>query len=80
MNIHVGNLSPDTTEEELRELFSKYGVVKSVNIIKYPSSLSKGYGFIDMPVIPEANDAMLKLKDTELRGKNIRLGKARTRN
>lgn len=80
MNIHIGNLSPDTTEEELKELFSKFGKVKSVNIMKYPSSLSKGYGFIDMPAVIEANDAILKLKDMDLKGKNITISRAKSRN
>jgi RNA recognition motif-containing protein len=80
MNIHIGNLSPDTTEEELRELFSRFGKVKSVSIIKYPSNLSKGYGFIDMPAVIEANDAILKLKDIDLKGKNISISRAKSRN
>ncbi len=80
MNIHIGNLSPDTTEEELLELFSRYGKVKSVNIIKYPSSLSKGYGFIDMPANLEAKEAIQNLKTTDVKGKIISVGEARSRN
>lgn len=80
MNIHVGNLSPDTTEEDLMKLFSQFGKVKSVRIIKYPSSLSKGYGFIDMPASTEAQDAIKKLKARDLDGKIISVGEARSRN
>ena len=80
MNIHVGNLSPDTTEEDLLKLFSKFGKVKSINIIKYPSNLSKGYGFIDMPVFAEAQSAILKMKNADLKGKVIAVSKARSNN
>ena len=80
MNIHVGNLSPDITEEELKELFSQFGKVKSVKIVKYPSSLSKGYGFIDMPAATEAEIAIKNLKTKDLKGKIISVGEARSRN
>jgi RNA recognition motif-containing protein len=80
MNIHVGNLPPDTTEEDLMKLFSRFGKVKSVKIIKYPSSLSKGYGFIDMPAPPEAEEAIINLKAKDFRGKIISVGEARSRN
>lgn len=80
MNIHVGNLSPDTTEEDLMKLFSQFGKVISINIMKYPSSLSKGYGFIDMPATSEAKEAIQKLKAKDVKGKNISVGEARSRN
>lgn len=80
MNIHVGNLSPDTTEDDLRNLFSQFGKVKSVNIIKYPNNLSKGYGFIDMPASVEAQEAIQKLKAVDVKGKSILVSEARSRN
>ena len=80
MNIHVGNLSPDTTEEDLKKLFSRFGVVKSVKIVKYPSSLSKGYGFIDMPANTQAKEAIQNLKTTDVKGKIISVGEARSKN
>ncbi|OGU28528.1 MAG: hypothetical protein A2057_02265 [Ignavibacteria bacterium GWA2_35_9] len=80
MNIHVGNLSPETTEEDLMKLFSRFGKVKSVNIIKYPSNLSKGYGFIDMPASAEAQEAIQKLKSFDVKGKSIAVSEARSRN
>lgn len=80
MNIHVGNLSPDTTEDDLRNLFSKFGKVISVNIIKYSSNLSKGYGFIDMPASAEAQEAIKKLKTVDVKGKSILVSEARSRN
>ncbi len=80
MNIHVGNLSPDTTEEDLMNLFSQFGKVKSVRIVKYPSSESKGYGFIDMPASAEAMEAIKKLKAKDIKGKSIAVSEARPRN
>jgi len=80
MNIHVGNLSLDTTEEDLMKLFSQFGEVKSVKIIKYPSSESKGYGFIDMPALDEAQVAIQNLKAKDVKGKSIAVSEARSRN
>jgi hypothetical protein len=80
MNIHIGNLSPDTTEEELRKLFSKFGKVKSVNILKYPNSLSKSYGFIDKPVSIETEEEMDHLNSMGVKEKIIIGGKARSNN
>lgn len=80
MNIHVGNLSPDTTEEDLRKLFSQFGKVKNVSIIKYPSNESKGYGFIDMPASSEAKEAIQNMKAKDVRGKFISVAEARSRN
>jgi len=77
MNIHVGNLSPDTTEEELHKLFSQFGQVKSVKIITEPNRQSKGYGFIDMPGLSEAQKALLGLKNKPLNGKRIMVSEAR---
>jgi RNA recognition motif-containing protein len=80
MNIHVGNLSPDTTEEELLKLFSQFGKVKSVSIIKYPGNESKGYGFIDMPASSEAQEAIRNMKAKDVKGKMISVAEARSRN
>jgi len=55
MNIYVGNLSPDTSEDELRKLFEQYGRVASINIIKDKfSGRPLGFGFAKMPAAKEA--------------------------
>ncbi len=59
MNIYVGNLSPDTSEDELRQLFEPYGKVSSTNIIKDKfSGRPLGVGFVEMPARKEAQQAI----------------------
>ena len=55
MRIYVGNLSYQTTEEDLRMAFETYGLIESAKVIqdKY-SGQSKGFGFVDMPAKIEA--------------------------
>jgi RNA recognition motif-containing protein len=80
MNIFVGNLSYQVTENELREAFESAGQVSSVNLIKDRSTgNSKGFGFIDMPVRDEALSAIEKLDGKSLRGRQIKVNEARPR-
>lgn len=80
MNIFVGNLSRDVTDDELRELFANYGQVKSVKIIRDMfSQESKGFGFIEMPGLSEAQKAIGELNTKELKGKKISVNEARPR-
>ncbi len=54
MNIYVGNLAPEVTEEELKQEFTAFGKVTSVSIIKDKySSESRGFGFVEMPSMIE---------------------------
>ena len=80
MNIYVGNLSYDTDDQALREVFEKYGSVDSVNVIfdKY-SGRSKGFGFIEMPDNSEAQTALDELDGKELDGRNIKVNQAKPR-
>ena len=80
MNIYVGNLSYDTDDQALREVFEKYGSVDSVNVIldKF-SGRSKGFGFIEMPDNSEAQKALDELDDKELDGRNIKVNQAKPR-
>lgn len=78
MNIYVGNLAYDVTEIELRNLFSSFGEVAAVSIIKErPSGQSKGFGFVDMPNNSEADKAMKALNGTRLKEKLIKLSQAK---
>ena len=77
MNIYVGNLSFNVTEEELKEAFSEFGKVERVNIIKDRSSgRSKGFGFVDMPDSSEAEEAIKVLDGRNLRGRDLKVNQA----
>jgi RNA recognition motif-containing protein len=81
MNIFVGNLSKDVTDEDLQNMFSEFGSVRSVKVIKdLFSGESKGFGFIEMPGISEAQKAINELNTKELKGKKIVVNEARPRN
>ena len=81
MNIYVGNLNYGITEDELREVFEKYGEVTSAKIIsdKY-SGRSKGFGFIEMSNDDEAKEAIENIDGTDVKGRNIKVNQARERN
>jgi RNA recognition motif-containing protein len=80
MNIYIGNLSRDVTEEDLRQTFQAYGTIDSVSIIKDKfSGISKGFAFIEMPVKEEAEAAMTALKGKELKGRSLDCNEARPR-
>lgn len=80
MNIYVGNLPYNVTEEELKEAFSKFGEVSSVNVItdKY-SGQSKGFGFVEMEKNSEAEEAIKALNESSLKGRNIKVNQAKPR-
>lgn len=78
MNIYVGSLSYDVTEDEIRDVFSPYGEISSISIItdKY-SGKSKGFGFVEMPKQEEAEEAIKCLDESEMKGRNIKVNEAR---
>ena len=80
MNIYVGNLSYDVTEAELREEFEAFGGVSSVSIIKDKySGQSKGFGFVEMPVLTEGQAAINSLNGKTLRDRKLTVNGARER-
>lgn len=80
MNIYIGNLSFDTTEDQLLEAFKAYGEVTSVNIIKDNySGKSKGFGFIEMNSKDEAVTAIKELNGKEFNGRNLNVNEAKPR-
>jgi RNA recognition motif-containing protein len=80
MNIHVGNLSPDVTEEELRAEFKAFGGVTSVSIIKDKySGQSRGFGFVEMPSKSEGEAAIVGLKGKTLKDQTLDVNEARPR-
>ncbi len=80
MNIYVGNLSPQVTEDDLRKAFEAFGQVESANIIKDKfSGESRGFGFVQMPSKQEAQSAIEQMNDADLMGRNIKVNEARPR-
>ena len=80
MNIYVGQLPYNVTENELREIFSKYGQIASLNLIKDRfSGQSKGFGFVEMPDNAEADKAIKALNKTMLHGREIKVNQAEQR-
>jgi RNA recognition motif-containing protein len=80
MNIYVGQLDYSVTEDDLKDAFSEFGDVSSVNIIKDRSSgQSKGFGFVEMPNDSEADKAMNALNGSQLKDREIKVSQAKSR-
>src|SRR5512136_1791002 len=80
MNIYVGNLSNDVSEENLLQAFESFGQVTSARIIKDKySGQSRGFGFVEMSVQSQAQTAIKSLNGKELLGKQITVNEARAR-
>ena len=78
MNIFVGNLAKDVSEQDLEKLFSQFGNVKSTKVIRdLFSGSSKGFGFVEMAVQAEAVTAINELNTKELKGQKITVNEAR---
>lgn len=78
MNIFVSNISFKVREQSLSELFSQYGEVTSVRIIKDKETRrSKGYGFVEMPNDSEANAAISALNGTNHYERDIVVAEAK---
>ena len=80
MNLYVGNLTYDVVQDDLSDLFSQVGAVKSAVIIrdKY-SGESRGFGFVEMESNDAGKEAIEKLNGTELKGRAIVVNEARPR-
>ena len=79
MNIYVGNLSLEVTEDELRQEFIIFGEVTSVIIMddKYiGSGQSRGYGYVQMASKSEGEAAVISLQEKSIRGKAIKVVEA----
>ena len=80
MNIYVGNLSPEVTEEDLQQTFEVFGQVTSVNVIKDKfSGQSRGFGFVEMPAKAEGQAAIDGLNGKDLKGQALKVNEARPR-
>jgi RNA recognition motif-containing protein len=78
MNIYVSNLSFHTSEEDLKDLFSKFGTVTSAKIIMdRETNRSRGFAFIEMPSDEEGNKALSGLNGKEIQGRPLSVSLAR---
>jgi len=80
INIYVGNLSFDTNEEQLKELFESYGQVESATIISDKfTGRPRGFGFVKMPEREEGLKAIQELDSRDFMGRSIKVNEARPR-
>ncbi len=80
MNIYVGNIARNATEDELRQAFEAFGQVAKVSIIKDKfTGDSRGFGFVEMPVAEEAQKALAGLNGKDLNGQTLVVNEARPR-
>ena len=78
VNIYVGNLSFDATEDDVRQAFSEYGEVRSVNIITdRETGRPRGFGFVEMPNDDEARAAIDGLNLQRIAGRAVNVNEAR---
>ena len=78
MNIYVGNLSWQMTDEDLRTLFEQYGSVTSAKIVKDKvSGRSKGFGFVEMPDQGAGQAAIAALNLQEVKGRAMTVNEAK---
>ena len=78
--LYVGGLPYATTEDELEELFAAHGSIESVRVITdRMTGRSKGFGFVEMSSIEEAEAAIDKLNNTQLEGRTLVVSEARPR-
>ncbi|MEY2487828.1 MAG: hypothetical protein QOH39_3476 [Verrucomicrobiota bacterium] len=80
MKLYVGNLSFDTTENDLQDLFEKHGKVSEVTLINdRMTGKSRGFGFVTMSDSAEATAAMSACNGKELQGRTLTVNEARAR-
>ena len=78
MRLLVRNMSRQTTEKDLRDLFEPFGPVQSCVVVNDDETgLSKGFGIIEMPKPGDAKAAMLQLNGRELDGETIRVKRSK---
>ena len=80
MNIYVGNLPREATEDDLRQAFEAFGEVTSAKIItdKFTGD-PRGFGFVEMSNNSEAQAAISGLDGKDLKGRTLRVNEARPR-
>jgi len=80
MKLYVGNLSFNTTSDELRDLFSQAGTVESANVVEdRDTGRSRGFGFVEMASREEGEAAIQQFNGKDLGGRALTVNEARPR-
>jgi RNA recognition motif-containing protein len=80
MKLYVGNLSFQTSSEELQELFSQAGTVESANVVEdRDTGRSRGFGFVEMASREEGEAAIQQFNGKEFGGRSLTVNEARPR-
>ena len=80
MNIYVGNLPWDLTEEDLREAFAAFGEVETAKLVTdRETGRARGFGFVEMSNKEEGTAAISGLNEKDLKGRSIKVNEARPR-
>ena len=80
MRLYVGNLSFETTENDLQDAFERFGSVTDVKIMQdHGTGRSRGFGFVTMGSAPEGEAAMSSMNGTAIAGRNLTVNEARPR-
>lgn len=80
IKLYVGNLSFQTSSEELQQLFSQAGTVESATVVEdRDTGRSRGFGFVEMASKEEGEKAIEQFNGTEFNGRNLTVNEARPR-
>jgi len=78
--LYVGNLPYDTGEQELQELFGSAGSVESISVMRdMATGRARGFAFVEMSTDADAQNAIAKLNDRQVGGRNLTVNEARPR-
>lgn len=80
MKLYVGNLSFDTTQQDLEQIFGEIGTVESTNIIEdRDTGRSRGFAFVEMSSKEEGQNAIAQLNGKEISGRSLTVNEAKPR-
>jgi small subunit ribosomal protein S19 len=79
MKLHIGNLSPDTTEAELKELIAPIGAATTVEIVRSKEGVSRGYGFAEFASDDDARAVITGMDGKTVGGNALKVAEARSR-